>query len=32
MKNVINFIKKGVKWYFDDSAKMYSNGYFNVIL
>ena len=32
MKKMINFVKKGVKWYFDAYAKMYSTGYFNVNL
>lgn len=32
MKKVINFIKKGVKWYFNAYARMYSTGYFNVNL
>ena len=32
MKKIINFIKKGVKWYFDAYTRMYSTGYFNVNL
>ena len=32
MKKVKNKKKKGVKWYFNTYARMYSTGYFNVNL
>ena len=32
MNTMINFVKKGVKWYFDAYSRMYSTGYFNVNL
>ena len=32
MKKMINFVKKGVKWYFNAYSRMYITGYFNVNL
>ena len=32
MKKTINFIKKSMKWYFNNYARLYSTGYFNVNL
>ena len=32
MKKTINFIKKSMKWYFNNYARVYSTGYFNVNL
>ena len=32
MKKITNFIKKGIKAYFNNYAKLYSTGYFQVNL
>ena len=32
MKKIINFVKKGVKWYFKAYSRIYSTSYFNVNL